>query len=77
MDQAGTRLLSSDNSVTDVWDVETGSIIAKMDIAGSSILSPDGKTVFVLPSSSRGSAQLWNVATKSNITPADPPMPFS
>jgi serine/threonine protein kinase len=66
-----------------VLNISNGDVLAKLnlnsEITGTSSLSPDGATALVTPATSiwftAGDTirpwELWNVATKSNISPAD------
>jgi serine/threonine protein kinase/WD40 repeat protein len=66
---------------TYVWDFVQDSVVAKLKSSEYTVLSPDGKTILVANASnyptptgdgSSAPPTLWDVATKSNITPNDP-----
>jgi hypothetical protein len=66
---------------TYVWDFNSESVIAKLRSSEYTVLSPDGKTIlaanpsdYPTPAGSGGTATptLWDVATRSDVTPADP-----
>jgi serine/threonine-protein kinase len=82
LDRRGDRMIyhpASDE--TYVWDFRRKSVIAKLKTSEYTVLSPDGKTILAAsptdyPASSGSSGQaapmLWDVATRSNVTPTDP-----
>jgi serine/threonine-protein kinase len=81
LDSNGQELLiSAENDQTYVVDVQSGRTLASFRYNYSSseqavpYLSPDGKTVYI-PGDSSAPAQLWNVGTRSSVTPADPRWP--
>jgi serine/threonine-protein kinase len=66
---------------TYVWDFSRESVVAKLRSSEYTVLSPDGKTIlaanpsnYPTPTGGSGTAAptLWDVATRSNVTPADP-----
>jgi hypothetical protein len=66
---------------TYVWDFGKESVVAKLRSSEYTVLSPDGKTILVAyasnyPTPTGGTSKtpptLWDVATQSNVTPADP-----
>jgi serine/threonine protein kinase/WD40 repeat protein len=84
-DQDGNRVIyyyvtKSAATTTYALDVENDKVIASIDdasgITASSSLSPDGKTVLVAPAWLSGTTNrpfaLWDVDTRSNISPTDP-----
>ncbi|HUN33112.1 MAG TPA: WD40 repeat domain-containing serine/threonine protein kinase [Trebonia sp.] len=76
LDSNGQELLiSAKNDETYVVDVQTGHTLASFPyryVAGGQlpVLSQDGATVYV-PGNQTAPAQIWNVATRANITPGD------
>ncbi len=82
LDLDGGRMIyhpSSDE--TYVWDFTQESVVAKLKSSEYTVLSPDGKTIlaanpsnYPTPAGGGGSTPptLWDVATQSNVTPADP-----
>jgi Protein kinase domain len=76
LDSNGQELLvSAKNDETYVVDVQTGHTLAAFPftyVAGGQlpVLSQDGATVYV-PGNGNAPAQIWDVATRSNITPDD------
>ena len=80
LDSNGQELLiSAKNDETYVIDVQTGRTLASFPyqyVAGGQlpVLSQDGSTVYV-PGNGTAPAQIWDVATRSNLTPDDPRWP--
>jgi len=81
LDSNGQELIiSAENDQAYVVDVQSGQTLASFRYDYSSTqqavpyLSPDGKTVYV-PGDSARPAQLWDVGTRSNVTPDDPRWP--
>ncbi len=74
----GELLISAQNDETYVIDVQTGQTLASFHynyaLAKSNdwypTISPDGKTVYI-PDPNTGQAQIWDVGSKSDITPHD------
>ena len=66
---------------TYLWDFTREGVVARLRSSGYTVLSPDGKTILAAnPSNypapaggtSTAAPALWDVATQSNVTPADP-----
>ena len=66
---------------TYVWDFTSEGVVARLRSSEYTVLSPDGKTIlaanpsnYPAPAGGRSTAApaLWDVATGSNVTPADP-----
>lgn len=80
LDSNGQELLiSAKDDKTYVVDVQTGQTLAALDytyVAGGQlpVLSQDGATVY-LPGNGDRPAEIWDVATRSNITPDNPGWP--
>jgi serine/threonine-protein kinase len=76
LDSNGQELLiSAKNDETYVVDVQTGHTLASFPykyVAGGQppVLSQDGATVYV-PGNGSAPARIWDVATRSNVTPSD------
>ena len=83
LDDNGKLLAASDvHGNTYVFDVHTRQVIftlhfdAAQDLTAP-MISPDGKTIlnYALGTGALDKATLWNIAAKSNVTPADPRWP--
>jgi serine/threonine-protein kinase len=82
LDLTGARMIYHPASnETYVWDFGKESVVAKLRSSEYTVLSPDGKTILVAnpsnyPTPTGGTSKapptLWDVATQSNVTPADP-----
>ena len=62
---------------TYVWDFTSENVVAKLPSPEYTVMSPDGKTIMVanpsnFPDGGTAPPVLWDVATRSNITPSDP-----
>ena len=81
LDSNGQELIiSAENDQTYVVDVQSGQTLASFHYDYSSTqqsvpyLSSDGKTVYI-PGDSARPAELWDVGTRSDVTPDDPRWP--
>ena len=81
MNDDGTELLyAGGNNLNYVWNLTQGKAIAELPYKGlRPLLSPDGESVMEYPalpagasSPVRNSPVIWDVATRSDITPTDP-----
>jgi hypothetical protein len=82
LDLTGARMIYHPASnETYVWDFGKESVVAKLRSSEYTVLSPDGKTILAAnpgnyPTPTGGTSKtpptLWDVATQSNVTPADP-----
>jgi serine/threonine protein kinase len=81
LDRNGGRMIYHPTSdETYVWDLSQESVVAKLKSSEYTVLSTDGKTILEANPSNyptpagAGSAPpaLWDVATRSNVTPNDP-----
>jgi serine/threonine protein kinase/WD40 repeat protein len=77
LDNNGRLLAASDaNGKTYVFNVETRQVVLTLrfdpvSINPAPVISPDGKTIEVPESFSGTGGTLWNIATRSNVTPSD------
>jgi serine/threonine-protein kinase len=79
LDRPGDRMIyHPTNDETYVWDFPQEKVIAKLRSSAYTVLSTDGKAILATyptgasGTSGSGTPSLWEVATQSSITPADP-----